>query len=145
MFEKGSSVNLNQMRAMLKEFKALGLEKERIRSSLEAELKLDPNCTDNYVKLGIYYLSLDDMHEALKNLKKATLLKPGNEYLWFIQGYIYERAKLYKNAFEAYYFAYRLGSVMGRNKLLSFVQSELSTGLDPKEKELVEKFRESIC
>ena len=138
-------MNLLEMKSIIRDLKKMGLKKEKIRTSLEKQAKLHPDDSETYIKLGLYYLSIDDLRESLKNLKKATLLKPSNEHLWFIQGYIYENSKLYTNALEAYYFSYRLGSSVARGKLLAFCSSKWVKDLGPKQTKMIEEFKESIC
>lgn len=138
-------MNLFEMKATIEELRKMGLKKERIRSQLEKQVKTNPDDSNLYIKLGLYYLAVDDVRESLKNLKKATLLKPSNEHLWFIQGYIYENSQLYLQALQAYYYAYRLGSMVARDKLLNFSNSVWAKSLGSNEKKLIEQFKESIC
>lgn len=138
-------MTLTEMKASINELKQMGLKKEKIRASLVKHIKLNPDDKEAYIKLGLYYLSVDDLRESLKNIKQASLLSPSNEHLWFIQGYIYEVSKLYTNALEAYYFSYRLGSMVARGKLLAFCNSNWIQKLDIKQKQIIEEFKESIC
>jgi tetratricopeptide (TPR) repeat protein len=133
------------MKKLLSELKGLGLKKERIRMKLQMETKLNPEDEEAHLKLSLYYLSIEDLPNALKHNKIAVVLSPENEHLWFLQGFIYESAKKYKYALEAYYFGYRLGSTMSREKLLSFSNSTWSKSLPPKEADILEKFKEGIC
>jgi tetratricopeptide (TPR) repeat protein len=138
-------MNLMEMKATIEELRKMGLKKERIRSQLEKEVKLHPEDGNLYIKLGLYYLAVDDVRESLRNLKIAALLKPSNEHIWFIQGYIYENSKLYNQALQAYYFSYRLGSVVARDKMLTFCNSAWAKTLQPKQKKMIDQFKESVC
>ncbi len=138
-------MNLQEMKSAIEGLKKMGLKKERLRSDLEKQVKLFPDNGDLYIKLGLYYLSIEDKKEALKNLKKATLLKPSNEHLWFIQGYVYETSKLYNQALQAYYYSYRLGSLGARDKLITFCNSPWAKALTGDQKKIVDQFKESVC
>ena len=138
-------MNLNEMKAMIVELKSMGLKEERIRDSLVKSVKVNPENVDAYIKLGLCYLSINDLEGSLENFKKASLFTPNNEHLWFIQGYIYEKSKLYTNALEAYYFSYRLGSFVARGKLLAFCSSNWLKDLGPEQMKMITEFKESIC
>jgi tetratricopeptide (TPR) repeat protein len=138
-------MTLLEMKSIINDLKKMGVKKEKIRTSLEKQILLNPDDSETYIRLCLYYLSIDDLRESMKNLKKALLLSPGNEHLWFIEGYIFENSKLYKNAFEAYYYSYRLGSFVARDKLLAFCSSTWVKSLPPEQTKMIKDFKESIC
>jgi tetratricopeptide (TPR) repeat protein len=138
-------MNLVQMKSVVEDLRRMGLKKERIRTNLEKKVKLNPADSDAFIRLGLYYLSVEDLKECLKNFKKAVILKPGNEHLWFLQGYVYESSKFYNQALQAYYFSYRLGSQVARDKLLVFCNSSFAHKLAPEQQQIIKEFKESVC
>ena len=138
-------MNLLQMKAIIEDLQKMGLKKERIRNSLESQVKINPADSDSFIKISLYYLAVDDLKESMKNLKKAVILKPGNEHLWFLQGYIYEKSRLYNQALQAYYYAYRLGSQVARDKLNLFCESSFANNFGPDQRKIINEFKESVC
>ena len=138
-------MNLLEMKALVKEFRCLGLKRELVREQLEKDIKFNPEEISNYLKLAVYYISINDLKEALVNIKKAVIYDPGDENLWFIKGYIYENKSSYKNALEAYYYAYRLGSSVARDKLMTFLNNPMLQDFNYEQKRIIEEFKESVC
>lgn len=135
----------NEMKAILAEFRSMGLNKERVRERLNKEVKLNPEEVTNYVRLSLYFLSINDLEEAMVNIKKALIYEPGDENLWFLKGEIFEQTKYYKYAFESYYYAYRLGSHIAQKKILAFCEGDWSSKLDLKRRKMLENFKETVC
>lgn len=132
------------MRGLILRFKSMGLEKESIREELLKAIKFDRENPINYIKLSIYYLSIDDLFEGMKFLKSALILTPDDENLWFLQGYIYETKKKFKNALEAYYYAYRFGSRAAKQKLIGFCNNKNINTLDKETQKSILKFKRII-
>lgn len=120
-------------------------QKKETLDSLEKLIKLDPMNSKLHANLALFYLSVENTAAALKGIKSAILIDPGNEDLWFLQAYIYEVRKKYLFALDCYYKSYRLGSEQSKSKLLQFCKNMAKSELPEKQKKILEEFETTIC
>lgn len=63
-------------------------------------LAIDPNRSDVYYKLGVYYMDIQDWNKSLEAYTKAVQLNPKDVDSYFNLGYIHLELKLYRQATE---------------------------------------------